>query len=311
MNQTRLVGSTWLQLLLGLGVAGLIWSVSGQGSLAVVLLIAILYLLVFRYGTLPLARLIARAGYSIRWKFEVAIVVIAVLFLSVGLISFDSMDFMHKELHEIQDIGPDRSFEVLLAVDKLEDTNHGPLFKLVPWLGAMGVLVGAALGAAMAWSVIAPVRRMEDVMRRIGAGDFTQTVEVENRDELGELAVRINQSARDLAKLHEMTHAEMRGAQVIQSTLLPKEVPVIPGWQMAAYYQPARAVGGDFYDFINFPDGRLGLVVGDVADKGVPASLVMATAPSCDRSPSGCLHPARCWRGRTTSCAPTSHPICS
>ncbi len=46
---------------------------------------------------------------------------------------------------------------------------------------------------------------------------------------------------------------------------------------MAAYYQPAREVGGDFYDFLDLEDGRLGLVVGDVTDKGVPAALVMAT----------------------------------
>ncbi|MFQ6102447.1 MAG: PP2C family protein-serine/threonine phosphatase [Anaerolineae bacterium] len=46
---------------------------------------------------------------------------------------------------------------------------------------------------------------------------------------------------------------------------------------MAAYYQPARAVGGDFYDFVEFSDGRLGLIVGDVTDKGVPAAMVMAT----------------------------------
>ena len=46
---------------------------------------------------------------------------------------------------------------------------------------------------------------------------------------------------------------------------------------MRAYYQPAREVGGDFYDFLDLPDGRLGVVVGDVTDKGVPAALVMAT----------------------------------
>ena len=51
---------------------------------------------------------------------------------------------------------------------------------------------------------------------------------------------------------------------------------------MAAYYRPARAVGGDFYDFIALADGRFGIVVGDVTDKGVPAALVMAaTRASC------------------------------
>jgi anti-sigma regulatory factor (Ser/Thr protein kinase) len=77
---------------------------------------------------------------------------------------------------------------------------------------------------------------------------------------------------------------ELQIARLIQQTLLPKNVPDLPGWQIAAHYQPARAVGGDFYDFLTFPDGRLGLVVGDVTDKGVPAALVMATTRSILRA---------------------------
>jgi serine phosphatase RsbU (regulator of sigma subunit) len=54
-------------------------------------------------------------------------------------------------------------------------------------------------------------------------------------------------------------------------------VPDLPGYQLAAYYQPAREVGGDFYDFLELKDGHLGLVVGDAMGKGVPAALVMST----------------------------------
>lgn len=93
-------------------------------------------------------------------------------------------------------------------------------------------------------------------------------------------AVRIAQLVRrlqDAAQDRERIEHEMRVARLIQQTLLPKQVPALPGWQIAAYYQPAQAVGGDFYDFIQLPDGRLGLVIGDVTDKGVPAALVMAT----------------------------------
>ncbi|MDQ4076078.1 MAG: PP2C family protein-serine/threonine phosphatase, partial [Chloroflexota bacterium] len=73
---------------------------------------------------------------------------------------------------------------------------------------------------------------------------------------------------------------ELRLAQRIQHSLLPKEVPVLPGWESATYYQPAREVGGDFYDFLFLPGGRIGFVIGDVTDKGVPAALVMATTRS-------------------------------
>jgi serine phosphatase RsbU (regulator of sigma subunit) len=73
---------------------------------------------------------------------------------------------------------------------------------------------------------------------------------------------------------------ELGFAHSIQQALLPKETPELRGWQIDVYWQPARAVGGDFYDFLALPDGRLSLVVADVADKGIPASIVMATTRS-------------------------------
>ncbi len=73
----------------------------------------------------------------------------------------------------------------------------------------------------------------------------------------------------------ERIEQELRTAQEIQHTFLPKKVPALLGWQLVPYYQSAREVGGDFYDFLPFADGRLGIVIGDVTDKGVPAALVM------------------------------------
>jgi serine phosphatase RsbU (regulator of sigma subunit) len=77
---------------------------------------------------------------------------------------------------------------------------------------------------------------------------------------------------------------ELELARRIQLALLPKELPTLDQWAVAAHYQPARAVGGDFYDFIPFEDGRLGIVIGDVTGKGVPAALVMATTRSIMRA---------------------------
>ncbi len=83
----------------------------------------------------------------------------------------------------------------------------------------------------------------------------------------------IQQQARE----HERIEQEMRVARRIQQASLPKEVPEMEGWQISPYYQPAREVGGDFYDFHRLSEGRLGLVVGDATGKGVPAALVMST----------------------------------
>ena len=79
------------------------------------------------------------------------------------------------------------------------------------------------------------------------------------------------------AQERERIEQELRVARQIQQALLPEATPALEGWQLAAYYEPAREVGGDFYDFLELEDGLLGLVVGDATGKGMPAALMMAT----------------------------------
>jgi serine phosphatase RsbU (regulator of sigma subunit) len=80
-----------------------------------------------------------------------------------------------------------------------------------------------------------------------------------------------------LSLMRQSTEQELRLARSIQRASLPEEVPELEGWQISPYYQPAREVGGDFYDFHFLSEGRVGLVVGDATGKGVPAALVMST----------------------------------
>lgn len=82
----------------------------------------------------------------------------------------------------------------------------------------------------------------------------------------------------------ERLETELALARRIQQALLPKDLPALDGWRMDALWQPAFEVSGDFYDFIILPDGTLGLVIGDVTGKGMPAALVMATTRSVLRS---------------------------
>jgi serine phosphatase RsbU (regulator of sigma subunit) len=82
----------------------------------------------------------------------------------------------------------------------------------------------------------------------------------------------------------ETIEQEMQAARLIQHALLPKELPSLPGWRLATYYHPAREVGGDLYDFLILADGRLGLLIGEVPEQGVPAALLMATTHGMVRS---------------------------
>jgi steroid delta-isomerase-like uncharacterized protein len=86
------------------------------------------------------------------------------------------------------------------------------------------------------------------------------------------------------AKERERIEQELRVARSIQQASLPKEVPQLEGWQITPYYQPAREVGGDFYDFFELEDGRVGVVVGDATGKGVPAALVVTATYSMLRA---------------------------
>lgn len=170
-------------------------------------LIGIIFLSV-KFATSLLPRLIARIGYSIRWKVLAAIGVMALLFFLVSLVNFVAMDYMHHEVHQIQQLS--HPSQMVRALDALHNTQHGLLFSFTPFLSFLAALVALGLGVAIAWSVIEPVRRMGQTMRRIASGDFSQPLKVENRDELGELANRINHASEELAKLQEATLAEER-----------------------------------------------------------------------------------------------------
>jgi predicted ester cyclase len=83
---------------------------------------------------------------------------------------------------------------------------------------------------------------------------------------------RLEQEMRERERIEQ----ELRVARRIQQASLPKEVPTLEGWQIAPHYQPAREVGGDFYEFFELDDGRVGFAVGDATGKGVPVAFVMS-----------------------------------
>jgi phosphoserine phosphatase RsbU/P len=89
------------------------------------------------------------------------------------------------------------------------------------------------------------------------------------------------QSERDQ---REAMSRDAEEARAIQQALLPKSSPYVPGFAISGLSIPARAVGGDWYDFIPFPDGRWGLVLADVSGKGTAAALLMSATRGMLRS---------------------------
>jgi serine phosphatase RsbU (regulator of sigma subunit)/predicted ester cyclase len=91
-------------------------------------------------------------------------------------------------------------------------------------------------------------------------------------------------------RARERVEQDLRVARSIQQASLPKEVPELEGWRIAPYYQPAREVGGDFYDLFELEEGRVGVVVGDATGKGMPAALVVSAASSMLRAVAQAFH---------------------
>jgi serine phosphatase RsbU (regulator of sigma subunit)/anti-sigma regulatory factor (Ser/Thr protein kinase) len=152
----------------------------------------------------------------------------------------------------------------------------------------------AELRAAGARMVVPLVSQGELIgLLNLGPRRSEQEYSADDRKLLADLAghaapaVRVAQLVREQQaeiRERERIEGELEVARLIQQQFLPHELPELPGWQVAAYYKPARQVGGDFYDFLELPDGQVGIVVGDVTDKGVPAALVMATTHSILRA---------------------------
>jgi phosphoserine phosphatase RsbU/P len=96
-------------------------------------------------------------------------------------------------------------------------------------------------------------------------------------------AIENNRSQNEIASQLQRQGREMEEARAIQLGFLPKEIPQIPGYEIAGAWQPARVVGGDYFDVLSFGEDTLGLCIADVAGKGMPAALLMSNLQAAVR----------------------------
>jgi sigma-B regulation protein RsbU (phosphoserine phosphatase) len=118
-----------------------------------------------------------------------------------------------------------------------------------------------------------------------GVGDFVQ--KPWNNDELlatVQTQITRGQARRQAQRLEAETEQALEEARQIQQELLPTEIPQIPGYQMSGAWKPARLVGGDYFDVLDFGQDRVALCIADVAGKGMPAALLMSNLQAAIRS---------------------------
>jgi serine phosphatase RsbU (regulator of sigma subunit)/energy-coupling factor transporter transmembrane protein EcfT len=160
------------------------------------------------------------------------------------------------------------TFVILLAV-------LGGLFLVIQ-------LVTFGMGLALARSITGSVHELFAGTERLRRGDFSHRIAVRSHDQLGELAASFNSmtaSIRDLLLQKaekDRLEQELLIARRIQMSLLPQGVQTFPGVAITGHCEPAREVGGDYYDVLPLDEHRLGLLIADVAGKGTSAALYMA-----------------------------------
>ncbi len=163
--------------------------------------------------------------------------------------------------------------------------NWAVFLQLLLLLGILFLIIqGTALvmGALLARSITSGVHELFVGTERVQQGDFTHRIKIESRDPLGDLADSFNRMSASIDHLLHVQREkqrlddELRIAREIQKSLLPVRPPEIPGLDIAALCEPAREVGGDYYDFFAIGPRQLGVLIADVSGKGTSAALYMA-----------------------------------
>jgi len=185
-------------------------------------------------------------------------------------------------------------FAITFPTRELYSGLYDFIYKLVA-IFAVSLAAMILLTILITGKFIRPISRLVEATHRIGQGDFGTALPVyTSRDEISQLTnafskmkdelVNYIRHLQDATAAREKIESELNVAHDIQMGLLPRNFPVRDDWDLGSLLNPARAVGGDLYDFYFLDDDHLFIAIGDVSGKGVPASLFMVSARTLFRS---------------------------
>jgi sigma-B regulation protein RsbU (phosphoserine phosphatase) len=188
--------------------------------------------------------------------------------------------------------------QTLGLVEALVDLESRDLLQRDTLSRVWPILVGGAVVAAILSLIITvvmvsrPLRQLQRGALALASGQFGHTIELRARvkDELQDVADAFNQMSGQLERLYreqadrERIQREMEIARTVQQALFPTQIPQVSGLEVAAFCRPHRETSGDFYDLLALSDGQLGVVIGDVSGKSIPAAMVMVAAQSTIRA---------------------------
>lgn len=177
-------------------------------------------------------------------------------------------------------------FRALLSTSEQVDSTA--------WIALVGIAVllfeiwavAAVVAVVMIFGLSRAVNRLSRATETVSRGDFSVRIPVRRRDQLGDLQRSFNDMTEHLSELvgtaaqKEVLDKELALARQVQRDLLPDTIRAGERFEIATHFQPSAAIGGDYFDVLERPDGRLAVVIADVAGHGLAAGLRMAMVKS-------------------------------
>ncbi len=182
--------------------------------------------------------------------------------------------------------------EALVDLESRNLLQRDTLNRVIPMLIGGGV-VAAILSLLITVVVVyRPLRQLQHGTLALANGQFGHNIQLRAwvKDELHDVADTFNLMSSQLERLYreqaerERIQREIEIARTVQQALFPARIPVVRGLEIAAFCRPHRETSGDFYDLLALEGDQLGVVIGDVSGKSIPAAMVMVAAQSTLRA---------------------------
>jgi serine phosphatase RsbU (regulator of sigma subunit) len=166
---------------------------------------------------------------------------------------------------------------------EIADSQH-LVFQSAVVVAGIVICAAAIIALAVAWWINRPIQRLHDGLQAISSGNLdVRLPATRSRDELGQLVTSFNAMADALRERRQLKRS-LEVAAEVQRYLLPQSPPALAGWDIYGQAHYCDETGGDFFDFVPLPHGRLAVLLGDASGHGIGSALVMATIRAAARN---------------------------
>lgn len=205
-------------------------------------------------------------------------------YVMIGGIAYDQDRWVRSSFLMSADNPPSRLLAGIFQLSRENPFSYLPIV-LLTFVAVLFLAIAVwdiVMVTNMGRSITGAVEELRVAAEKLRNGDLGHRIDVRGKDDLWEVAGAFNLAAEGLARAREIEKEqdrienEMQVARRIQARLLPAAAPNVPGMEIAGLYEPAREVGGDYFDHMALGDGRVLLVIADVSGKSVPAALIMS-----------------------------------